>query len=107
MNGSVYVQDTILARTRVLGKSTEEMHYLLELVRKGKEGDMDLRAALRWAGWNPQTQIDEAVEYLNFDFLMGIEPDKLAAHGIYVSEGESDDDDNDDDDDDELLLWYG
>ena len=65
------------------------MNQLLAAVRPGKEGDMDLRAGLRWAGWNPKTQLDEAVEYLSFDFLMGIEPDKLAAYGNTLTDEES------------------
>ena len=65
------------------------MNQLLVAERQTKEGDMDLRAGLRWADWNPQTQLDEAVEYLNFDFLMGVEPDKLAAYGNTLSDEES------------------
>ena len=69
-------------RTTALREYAAGMNYLLQVERPTKEGDMDLRAGLRWAGWNPQTQLDEAVEYLNLDFLMGVEPDKLAAYGV-------------------------
>ena len=75
--------------TYALGQYVAWMNQLLEALRPGKEGDMDLRAGLRWAGWNPQTQLDEAVEYLSFDFLMGIEPDKLAAYGNNLTDEES------------------
>ena len=75
--------------TYALGQYVAWMNQLLEALRPGKEGDMDLRAGLRWAGWNPQTQLDEAVEYLSFDFLMGTEPDKLAAYGNNLTDEES------------------
>ena len=75
--------------TYKLGQRVTDMNQLLAAVRQGKEGDMDLRAGLRWAGWNPQTPLEEAVEYLNFDFLMGVEPDKLAAYGNNLTDEES------------------
>lgn len=69
------------------------MNELLYWYRGNKAGDMDLRAGLRWADWNPRTelepQLDEAVEYFSFDFLMGIEPDKVVAYGNNLTDEES------------------
>ena len=48
---------------------------------------MDLRAALRWAGWKSKTDLDEALEVFNFDFENGVKPDETAAYETDITEG--------------------
>ena len=48
---------------------------------------MDLRAALRWAGWKSRTDLDEALEVFNFDFESGVKPDETAAYETDIGEG--------------------
>ena len=48
---------------------------------------MDLRAALRWAGWKSMTNLDEALEVFNFDFESGVKPDETAAYETDIGEG--------------------
>ena len=45
---------------------------------------MDLRPALRWAGWKSRTDLDEALEVFDFDFESGVKTDGAAAYETEV-----------------------
>ena len=63
------------------------MNKLITKREDNGRATMDLRAALRWAGWKSETDLDEALEVFNFDFENGVKPDETVAYETDITEG--------------------
>ena len=86
-NGARYDQSAVLDRNAELSNFVSKMNKLITKREDNGRSTMDLRAALRWAGWKSSTDLDEALEVFNFDFESGVKPDETAAYETDIGEG--------------------
>ena len=60
-----------------LESSLEAVSEVAELKEENAEPDLSLKAGLAMAGWRPDTPLDRAVEYWEFDMEYGVNPQHI------------------------------